>query len=119
MEAAQREDGALPEQESSAAERSLCGESGTCLGVLREADSSMSGLSEEARRRPALTVNELDANASIRVVPPVFGPLWERSPAFLFYKTPFRNCLLLKVNYECTDKMGFETEMYRKEVISP
>lgn len=93
MEAAQREDGAC---RNDCADMRLRGSYveglEPALEFLREAGSGGNRRPEETRRKPALTVNELDADASIGVVPPVvFGPLWERGPAFLFYKKGWQN----------------------------
>lgn len=74
------------------AARSLCGRFGTCLGVSHEMSVSLrertdlrslsvvskerrKGYGQEMRRRPALTAEEMDAEASIRVVPPSFRSL--------------------------------------------
>lgn len=69
--------------------KSLCGRFGTSLGVLREIVSCGAVRRTygrvKARRRPALSVKELGADASIRVVPPSFRSLvGSENPAFLY-----------------------------------
>lgn len=67
----------------------LCGSFGTSLGVLREIVSCGAVRRTcgkvKAQRRPALSVKELGADASIRVVPPSFRSLvGSENPAFLY-----------------------------------